>query len=313
MTKKKSLIITSIVLSAVLVLLIVFGSVFTLQKVDFQLTSMFATGEQITSPNTRLFKNQSPAQLEGKMYQIVKTKKGSNLLFCTFDQQTAKLEKEFPFVKVEKVVRHFPNKVIFYYSEREPIALLETETVENRYYVVDSSLKVLDVVNTYDNTYNLPVLTSKVDSFDIYEAGQTITSPKLARRLQTFVTAAFSVNGDTSALYEVVLTQIYNVQELQFYAHVVGAGDSVRTTYRCKFTLKNENGLTVTYIITRIDQTGGVNGKAELIEKFKAAIQEYKENYLNAAYGEALYRGVSYIESDGAVRVETASGDLLEF
>lgn len=201
--KKKQIIAWSIVVGVVLSVVLICSLVFTLRKVDYQLTAV------ITQENrSRLFASGRTKQdVESKISESAKFDIGGNLLFMKFDKSIAAIEKANPYVRVEKIVRRFPNKITVYYSEREAVGLLPVKDVENAYYVVDSTLKVLDQTSSQENRFNLPIIDYYGQSFSA-NVGDFIDSP-LKSFVTNFVTGAYSgevnANGQTSVLYEDVM------------------------------------------------------------------------------------------------------------
>jgi len=63
------------------------------------------------------------------------------LLFVNADKSIQQIEKNNPFVKVEQVIRKFPNTLSVYISERVPCCYAENN---DYYFVFDKEFKVLD-------------------------------------------------------------------------------------------------------------------------------------------------------------------------
>ena len=77
-----------------------------------------------------------------------------SLLFMNFDENIEKIEKSNPYIKVEQVVRHFPNIVKIYVSERIPRYRVVDKDDSNKWYILDVDFKVIDVViGGEDETY----------------------------------------------------------------------------------------------------------------------------------------------------------------
>lgn len=209
--KKKHIIVWSIVVGVILSLCIIGTMVFRLGKIDFQLTASLRVPER-----SRLFTtNQTKEDVENNMLESAKFEQGGNILFMSFDAQINNIEKANPFIKVEKLVRKFPNKVVVYYSEREATALIPITSVEGSYYVVDTDLKILDSVtfdsgkylNNGQSEYALPIIDYfgySVD-FENYKLGDFIDNEALKTQLNTFVSGAFSANNNEFALYEDIM------------------------------------------------------------------------------------------------------------
>ena len=77
---------------------------------------------------------------------------GACLLFANFDESITKIEKANPYVKVEQIMRKFPNKLHIYVSEREPKYRIKDKEIETKWYILDIEFKVLEVVDDIDNS-----------------------------------------------------------------------------------------------------------------------------------------------------------------
>lgn len=243
--KKKKIIAWSIAVGIVLTLCVVCAMVFTLSNVDFQLTALLSKPER-----SRLFsQGYTTSLVEDSMQESAKFDYGKNILFMNFDEQIENIEKANPFVKVEKIVRKFPNKAIVYYSEREAVALVPIQNVTNGYFVVDTELKILDYVaynidskkyaSTGGNEYDLPVVDCFGFAADMNQrVGEVVQNEQLKNYVSSFVGGAFSAYGEKTALYEDVMKFAVSIK---FYDE---PNDS-----RCQYVLKTELGADVTVTI----------------------------------------------------------------
>lgn len=247
--RKKHIIIWSIVAGIILSLCIVCTMVFTLSKIDFQLTALLSIPER-----SRLFtSSQTRQQVENSMLESAQFEKGGNILFMNFKDQINNIEKNNPFVKVDKIVRKFPNKVVVYYSEREASALIPIASVDNAYFVVDTDLKILDRVtkdgdkylNNNQDQYVLPVLNYFDYSVNMqsYDKGDFIEDNSLREHLNTFVSGAFSANNNPTALYEDILKL---ATEITFYLEE-------NEDNRCKYVLKANSGAEIVFTIFNVN------------------------------------------------------------
>lgn len=247
--RKKHIIIWSIVAGIILSLCIVCTMVFTLSKIDFQLTALLSIPER-----SRLFtSSQTRQQVENSMLESAQFEKGGNILFMNFKDQINNIEKNNPFVKVDKIVRKFPNKVVVYYSEREASALIPIASVDNAYFVVDTDLKILDRVtkdgdkylNNNQDQYVLPVLNYFDYSVNMqsYDKGDFIEDDSLREHLNTFVSGAFSANNNPTALYEDILKL---ATEITFYLEE-------NEDNRCKYVLKANSGAEIVFTIFNVN------------------------------------------------------------
>ena len=198
--KKKRTIAISISIGVLITLILICAMVFTLREVSFQQTIAI---KQIERSN--LFADgMTTDTLHEQLSESAKFIKGGNLLFMKFDEQIDNMEKSKPFIKIEKVVRSFPNKVTVYYSEREPVCRVESSSLEDAYLVLDEDLKILAVVNKTDTKFNVPIIEDV--SFSQSKPGEFINDAVFKAKLQAIVKGAFNANGEEDALYEDVLS-----------------------------------------------------------------------------------------------------------
>ena len=69
-----------------------------------------------------------------------------SLLFTNFDKNVEKIEKANPYIKVEQVLRKFPNKVHIYVSERVPKYRVQDKNEQTKWYILDVEFKVLETI-----------------------------------------------------------------------------------------------------------------------------------------------------------------------
>ena len=127
----------SIVCASIIIVCIVLSLVFKLKTVDIE----FRT--RVVQAETNL-----PAGIKDRVLESGDFDYSKNTLFANFDKNIEKIEKENPYVKVEQVIRYFPNKVKVFISERLPRYRVQDAEDTNRWYILDSEFKVLDKVTT---------------------------------------------------------------------------------------------------------------------------------------------------------------------
>lgn len=71
-----------------------------------------------------------------------------SVLFINTKSNVAKIEKNNPYVKVQQVLRKFPNKVCIYISERIPKYRIQDSESSGKWYVLDDEFKVLECLTT---------------------------------------------------------------------------------------------------------------------------------------------------------------------
>ena len=140
MKRKKLWIVLGSVIASMLAVCVVFALVFRLKTVDVEFRAK--------AENTNLE--------EGVLEKVKDTGEfdfGGNILFMDFNKNIQKIEKSNPFIKVEQVVRHFPNIVRVYISERVPrYRVLSEEQDSVKWYILDEDFKILDKVSNADLT-----------------------------------------------------------------------------------------------------------------------------------------------------------------
>lgn len=71
-----------------------------------------------------------------------------SVLFLNTKSAIAKIEKSNPYVKVNQVVRKFPNKVNIYISERIPKYRINDPDSTEKWFILDEDFKVLESLTT---------------------------------------------------------------------------------------------------------------------------------------------------------------------
>ena len=97
---------------------------------------------------TRLAENETVLE-QGVIDKVLKSgdfNYGKCVLFMNFNENISNIEKSNPYVKVEQVIRHFPNVARVYISERIPKFRIRDEENEDKWYILDADFKVVDVV-----------------------------------------------------------------------------------------------------------------------------------------------------------------------
>ena len=186
--RRKFLIIFGSVCLSIIVLCFIFVLVFRLKTVDIE----FRSREE----NTNLAAETPTRVLETGEFDF-----GKNILFMSFEDNIAKIEKSNPFVKVEQVIRHFPNTVRVYISERQPRYRVKDEAETNKWYILDNEFKVLDKVNDEE------LLSKKVSGESNYFS-QTIEITNTTLTFKTAIVGEF-VSVDISAYLESIVSGIY--------------------------------------------------------------------------------------------------------
>lgn len=72
-----------------------------------------------------------------------------NVILMTFDDTITKIEKDIPFIKINQVIKSFPNIVRVYVSERIPKYRVK-DSVSSDWLILDEDFKVLDKITNSD-------------------------------------------------------------------------------------------------------------------------------------------------------------------
>lgn len=136
MKRKKFWIIFSICILSFATVFLIVGLCTRLKTVDVEIRNRLVQNETVLEEG-----------IIDKVKDSGDFKIGKNILFMSFKENIAKIEKENPYVKVEQVVRHFPNIVRVYISERVPKYRICDKDNPNKWYILDSEFKVLSTAS----------------------------------------------------------------------------------------------------------------------------------------------------------------------
>lgn len=126
---RKRLAIILTVISVFVVLLVLGSALFSLQSVSIEFALVKTENSVLAT-----YDKEEMVKAGGFSY-------GKNILFLNFDKNMERIEKSFPYAKVVKVTRNFPNKAIVYVTEREP--MFKVSQPDGSAYILDADLKVL--------------------------------------------------------------------------------------------------------------------------------------------------------------------------
>ena len=134
--KKRRLIVFGCIIGIIVIVAGVFAAMFNLKNISVEI---------IKNPE---IVNSYGATVSEKIIEAGDFPYGSNTLFSSYKENEEKIEKAYPFVKVEKMVRRFPDKMTIYISGRMPEVIVKDEKNENKWYVLDIDMKVLAVLSS---------------------------------------------------------------------------------------------------------------------------------------------------------------------
>ena len=126
--KKKRLIILSVVAGVLVFLILLSSAIFRIKgvSVEYQTTLTLLSKQDLNV-----------------MVENADLPMGKNIFFSSLDDNMAKMEKANPYVKINGIERKFPNSLVVLVSERVPVVQVK---YNDCYYILDSELKVLNVV-----------------------------------------------------------------------------------------------------------------------------------------------------------------------
>ena len=135
-SRKKFWIVFSCVCAAIIVLCSVFAFATKLKTVTVEFRTRLAQDETVLEKG-----------ILDKVLQSGDFKYGKSVLFMNFEDNIANIEKSNPYVKVEQIVRHFPNIARVYISERIPMYRMQDLNEESKWYILDADFKVVAIVD----------------------------------------------------------------------------------------------------------------------------------------------------------------------
>ncbi len=197
--KKFWIVFTSVVLSVALVML-VFGLATRLKTITVEFRTRASADYTMLDDG-----------ITEKVISTGEFNKKKSLLFTDFDKHIANIEKANPYIKVEQVIRHFPNVVKVYISERIPKYRVRDTEDFNKWYILDADFKVLDMVtggekavdsqnygrrsSFYDVTTMVAPETLTISAY----IGEFVESDELLANLNTIRNGITQVLGDVSS------------------------------------------------------------------------------------------------------------------
>ncbi len=173
---KKNLIIIGSIVGALILLMVLFGTLFSLRtiKVDYA-TSTFRVEEYTKS----------------EIIEKSSIKKGKNIVFANYEKAEAKLEKAFPYASFN-IVKTFPNTAIIYVYERAPVFRILSN--EGFWYIFDEDLKCLEIVAPININENgnseVPILSVENLTLDV-EVGGFWDNKELKNKMKEIIDGVY--------------------------------------------------------------------------------------------------------------------------
>ena len=178
--KNKKLIISlSVVLGIVLLLIILYFTVFTLKSVEVD------------------FRNESHIYSEESKQSIAEDsiiKKGSSIFTLSKKTITKTLEKNNPYLKIINIETVFPSKIIIHCAEREETYAVRAN--DTKYFICDAEFKVLNVSPSYYNSQAILFtgLENLIENTNRVNAGEFLEFSSEAEVLKSIGTSLLRAN-----------------------------------------------------------------------------------------------------------------------
>ena len=204
--KKKRLIIFSILAGTLIILVLLSSAIFQIKSVsvEYQTTLTLLSVDELNS-----------------MVEDASIPYGKSIFFASLESNMSEMEKEHPYVKVNKIERKFPNSLVVLVSERVPVVRVQGSN--GKTYVLDSELKVLNIVQT-DSEYNaqtgekdLPLLTDESgalgSSIVSYQTGEFLKNDAVKSYVDAFYRGAVATSKDNNY---VPISLLHMIDEIKF-------------------------------------------------------------------------------------------------
>ena len=186
----------------------------------------FATRLSTVSVEFRTRLSESESRLPSGILDTVKDSADFNykdsVLFMNTSENVEKIEKSNPYVKVQQIIRKFPNKVNVYISERIPkYRIVDSESSEN-WLILDEDFKVLERISNEDlksqeldkKTVEIEYISQKIDVGDFLQKSterdelNTILSGVYGRTRDYFAVRSINYSSDSKTFFVTMRTTV---------------------------------------------------------------------------------------------------------
>ena len=230
---KKRLIIICSILGVFIVLGIIFGALFCVRRISVDFATAINRFE-----NTTEFKN--------GVIEASGVTKGKNIIFTNFNKVENKLEKAFPYGRFQ-IVRNFPNKIIIYIYEREPVFKIKDSTGD--WHIYDEDLKLLQIVsnsNLEDEFNELPVppSISGVNLNLCSKEGEVMNEPAFKAKYSSILDGVYGAKGSPIHIMSDITFSFDALLEKEIVTFTIaGSGTKIVVQGSGYFTEKIANGV----------------------------------------------------------------------
>lgn len=204
--KKKRLIIFSCIAGTLILLVLLSSAIFKIKTVSVEYRTTLTT-LSVQELNLMVEESNIPY--------------GKSIFFSSLSDNAAEMEKEHPYVKINKIERKFPNSLVVLVSERVPVVQVKADN--GKTYILDSELKVLNVVsgdseyNSQTGEHDLPILIDESGNFaqelKLYSAGDFVENEQIEAYVDAFYRGAVTT-GDVDS--SVAISLLHTIKEIKF-------------------------------------------------------------------------------------------------
>lgn len=231
MKKKKKVWI--ILLSVVLGLFVVLGGTYfatKLNTVSVEFRTRLAEGES-RLPSGILDKVKDSAEFNYK----------DSVLFMDVQENIDKIEKSNPYIKVQQVIRKFPNKVNVYVSERIPKYRILDKDDSSAWFILDEDFKVLERISNDDlNTQDLDEKTVEIKHIsEGVSVGDFIEKTSEKEKLNTLLAGVYGRTKDFFAVRSIDFSSEENMFYLTMRTSVETDGGEINYAGGCAIQIEN--------------------------------------------------------------------------
>ena len=194
-----------------------------------------------------------------------------SLLFENFNESIDKIEKSNPYVKVEQIVRKFPNKLHVYVSERVPKYRVKDENENSKWYILDVEFKVLETIVGDEDLTSSKLKNETVEvkflSFTAAHNGDFINKPAEKKYMSQILAGVYGRTKDTTIMYSVDFSSTDNVFYISMKENKSGDYEN-----GCVMEIQGTNNLTekvfsatCCYCQDNVEQSGEVDLSQKVI------------------------------------------------
>ena len=231
MKKKKKVWI--ILLSVVLGLFVVLGGTYfatKLKTVSVEFRTRLAEGE------SRL-----PAGVLDNVKDSAEFNYKDSVLFMDVQENIDKIEKSNPYIKVQQVIRKFPNKVNIYVSERIPKYRILDKDDTDAWFILDEDFKVLERISNDDlNNQNLDEKTVEIKHIsESVSVGDFIEKTSEKEKLNTLLAGVYGRTKDFFAVRSIEFLSEENMFYLTMRTSVETEDGRINYAGGCTIQIEN--------------------------------------------------------------------------